>query len=119
MSKWLSRQAHVPHGHEVRAWLGILGILLGIARLTELGRSATSSYVAAELLGLALLCGGLLLLLTVERRITLVGRLAAAGATGCFAFVAGSVWGSTAFVLYAWCAATCIAEAASRRADVY
>ena len=117
MSKWLSRQAHVPHGREVRAWLGILGILLGIARLTELGRSATSSYIAAELLGLALLCGGLLLLLTVERRITLVGRLAAAGATGCFAFVAGSVWGSTAFVLYAWCVVTCIAEAASRRVD--
>lgn len=119
MSKWFLRRAHVPHGHEVRAWLGILGILLGIARLADLGRVATSSYVAAELLGLALLCSGLLLVATVERRITLAGRLASAGAAGCFAFVAGSVWGSTAFVLYAWCAVTCIAEAASRRADVY
>jgi len=118
LGAWLRRRAHVPHGPELRVWLGWLGLGLGWLRIVDLGRAAQLSFAVTELFGGLLLLGGLALLVTVESRLTWWGRLAAIWATFCFAFVTVGVLGSTAAYLYALCTASCIAEAASRRSDV-
>jgi len=117
MMAWLKRRAHVPHGTELRAWLGWLGIGLGLLRIVDVGRSASLTFSVSEIFGVVLLLAGLALLLTVELRLTPLGRGAAVLASGCFAFVAAGVWGTTATYLYALCMVSCIAEAATRRDD--
>jgi hypothetical protein len=110
---------HTWHGRLLYSPRGVLagvGILMGLGRLANYGSTAALIFGPSLLFGLALLTGGLALLLTLPIRLLVIGRSGASYAVFCFALMGAGAWGSTASILYLFCAALCIIEAITRRA---
>lgn len=108
---WRWRLLYSPRGI-----LAGLGIILGLGRLFGFGLTASLTFGPLLLFALALLTGGLALLVSLPFRLRIGGRFMAVYATFCFAFMAAGTWGNTASLLYIYCAALCIWEATTRRA---